>query len=312
MTLNAHAPSAKAQPGRFKLSPKTRRKIVPYAFLTPAVVILLVTIVYPVFYGLTLSLYQWSLSDINQPPVFVGLANFIELFKSPFFHTSVTVTLKFTLIVVAVELLLGLMLALLLEEKMKGLRLFRTIFVLPIMVAPVVVGVIWRFLYDPSFGLINYVLGQIGVAPRLWLADPALALGAIIMTDVWQWTPFVFLLLLAALQGVPRELLEAGHVDGTTYWQNLFYIKLPMIKTIIGITAALRLIDGFRGLVVMYIMTFGGPGMSTEILSLHLYKTAFGSQRLGLASAIAVILLGIIFVITLVMLIGFQKREELR
>ncbi len=287
---------------------KILQKSTPYAFLAPAIIILGFAMLFPVFYGLRLSMYEWALRDIRNPPLFRGLANFIDLFKSPFFHTSIKVTFLFTGVVVVSEILLGLFLALLLESRMRGLRLFRTIFVLPIMIAPVVVGVLWRYLYDPSFGLINYFIGLIGIKPQIWLADPSLALISIIITDIWQWTPFVFLLLLAGLQGIPQELVEAGVVDGTNYWQNLIHIKLPQISSIIAITAALRLIDAFRGLVVMYIMTFGGPGMSTQILSLHLYKTAFVSQRLGLASAIAVILFLIILTVTLGMLLGLREQ----
>ncbi len=245
-------------------------------------------------------------------PEFLGLGNYRELFHSEFFWTSVKVTLKFTGSVVIFEIFLGLIIALLLEEKMKGLRILRTIFILPIMIAPVVVGLTWRFLYDPSFGLINYLLGFLGIKPQTWLANPDLALPSVILADIWQWTPFVFLLLLAGLQGIPRELLEAGQVDGANYLQNLFYIKLPQIKSIISITAVLRLIDAFRSLEVMYIMTEGGPGMSTEILSLHIYKTAFISQRLGLASANAVVLMALILGLTLIMMRGMRPTQEVR
>lgn len=257
--------------------------------------------------------YEKVLLDASlKKPTFIGLGNYRELAGSEFFWTSVSVTLKFSLSVVIFEILLGLFLALLLEEKMKGLRLFRTIFILPIMIAPVVVGLTWRFLYDPSFGMVNYFLGFLGIEPQTWLSDPALALPAVILADIWQWTPFVFLLLLAGLQGIPRSFLEAAEVDGATYLQNLFFVKLPQIKAIIGITAVLRLIDSFRSLVVMFVMTEGGPGMSTEILSLHLYKTAFTSQRLGLASAIAVVLIAIILALATVLLWTMRSTEEVR
>ncbi len=296
--------------GPFTISKQGLQKATPYFFLTPAALVMVMALMYPVIYGLRLSLFQWALRDFRKAPTFIGLQNFVELFKSPNFHTSFQVTLRFTLTVVIVEVILGLVIALLLEEKMKGLRIFRTIFVLPIMVAPVVVGIVWRFIYDPTYGLLNYFLGFAGIAPKLWLADPKIALNSIIITDIWQWTPFVFLLLLAALQGIPRSFLEAAYVDGASYWQTFWHVKLPLMKSIIGITAALRLIDAFRGLVVMYIMTFGGPGMSTEILSMHLYKTAFNSQRLGLASAIAVILLGIILAITVIMIVVFRTQQQ--
>lgn len=286
------------------------QRTTPYMFLLPALAVILLAMLFPVVYGLGLSLFDWALRDIRVAPVFRGLGNYVELFKSEYFYTNIRVTLIFTLTVTVSEIVVGLILALLLEQKMAGLRIFRTIFVLPIMVAPVVVGVVWRYLYDPSFGMINYFLSVLGIEARMWLSEPQLALPSIIVADIWQWTPFVFLLLLAGLQGVPKDLLEAGMIDGTNYLQNLLHIKLPVIQPIIIVTAALRLIDAFRSLVVVYIMTFGGPGKSTELLSMAVYKTAFISQRLGLASAIAVILLAIIFLVTL--FVFFTSRGESR
>ncbi len=361
--------------GPIQVTPKLLQKASPYFFLAPAILILFAVLIFPVVYGLSLSMYRWTLRDMAssmtpkltnesfeileeeglpeevltdlkkmrnrrfrtedkffdkveqfagqetvdqygstildaalKDPEFIGFGNYRELFQSEFFWTSVKVTLKFTISVAVAEILLGLLFALLLEEKMKGLRIFRTIFILPIMIAPVVVGLVWKFLYDPSFGMINYFLGFLGIEPQTWLSDPDLALKCIIFTDIWQWTPFVFLLLLAGLQGIPRSLLEAGRVDGTTYLQNLIYIKLPLLKSIIGITAILRMIDAFRSLVVIFIMTEGGPGMSTELLSLHIYKTAFTSQRLGQASAVMVILLALI--LSLSIIIQYATRTE--
>ena len=289
---------------------KLLQRTTPYMFLLPAILVICLAMLIPVVYGLRLSFYQWLLRDIRVAPIFRGFGNYIELLKNPFFHTNIKVTIIFTLSVTVSEILLGMILALLLEEKMAGLRLFRTIFMLPIMVAPIVVGVVWRYLYDPSFGMINYLLSVLGIEPMMWLSDPQLALPAIIIADIWQWTPFMFLLLLAGLQGVPRDLLEAAMIDGTNYFRKLVHIKLPIIRPIITIAVALRLIDAFRSLVVIYIMTFGGPGKSTEVLSLTIYKTAFISQRLGLASAVAVILLLIILLITL--FVFFTSRSERR
>ncbi len=278
-------------------------------FLAPALLIFGFAIIYPVFYGIRLSFYSLKLADIRNAPVFSGLGNFIELFQNSFFLESLRATLTFTVGVLIAELLLGITLALLLEEKLAGIRIFRTIFIAPIMIAPIVVGVVWRFMYDRSFGIINYLLSLIGVEPKLWLADPDLAMLAIIISDIWQWTPFVFLLILAGLQGVPRELLDAGKIDGANYIQNLFRIKLPLISQIIVLTGLLRLIDAIRGLVVMYVMTFGGPGLSTEILSLHLYKTAFVSQRLGRASAIGVIMTVIIAIMATIIMLRTKENK---
>jgi len=282
----------------------------PYLFIFPALAILIAVMVIPVVSSMRLSFFSWLLRDIRNEPVYVGLRNFQELFKSEYFQTSIKVTLIFTSSVVVLELILGMVMALLLENGIPGLRLFRTIFILPVMIAPVVVGVVWKFMYNPSYGKINYFITSLGMEPVGWLSEPRMALASIIITDVWQWTPFVFLLLLAGLQGIPKDLTDAAKVDGASYFQNLLHIKLPSLSSIIGITAVLRLIDAFRGLVVMFIMTNGGPGVSTEILSLHLYKTAFTDQRLGKASAVAVVLLSIITLLSIVFISKSLKDDE--
>lgn len=282
----------------------------PYLFVLPALVILLAVMVIPVASGIRLSFFEWLLRDIRNEPVFVGLRNFTDIFQSENFRTSIRVTLVFTISVVVLELFVGMVVALLLEDGIPGLRLFRTVFILPVMIAPVVVGVVWKFMYNPSYGKINYFLTELGFQPVGWLSDPRMALVSIIITDIWQWTPFVFLLLLAGLQGIPKDLSEAARVDGANYLQNLIHIKLPSISGVIGITAVLRLIDAFRGLVVMLIMTNGGPGVSTEILSVHLYKTAFTDQRLGKASAVAVVLLMVITMLSIVFISKSLKEER--
>lgn len=281
-----------------------------YLFLLPAVAVLGVILLIPIFNGLRLSFFEWPLRDITKDPVFVGLRNYGELFNSEYFRGSVRATLIFTFSVVTIELIVGTCLALLLEGEIPGLRFFRTLYILPIMIAPVVVGVVWRFMYHPSYGKINYFLGQIGIDPIGWLSNPDVAMKAVIITDVWQWTPFVFLLVLAGLQGVPKDLTEAARVDGAGYLQTLLFVKLPYISAVIGLAAVLRLIDSFRSLVVIFNMTFGGPGVTTEVLSLHLYKIAFTSQRLGMSSAVAVILLLIIFTLSLPFVLQGVKGEN--
>ena len=281
-----------------------------YLFLFPATLVLGAVLMIPILNGLRLSFYEWPLRSISSPPVFVGLRNYVELVGSEYFRASVRATLIFTISVVSIELVVGTILALLLEGEIPGLRFFRTLYVLPIMIAPVVVGVIWRFMYHPSYGKINYFLGQLGIEPVGWLSDPAVAMTAVIIADVWQWTPFVFLLVLAGLQGVPKDLIEASRVDGANYMQTLISVKLPFISSVLGLTAVLRLIDSFRSLVVIFNMTFGGPGVTTEVLSLHLYKTAFISQRLGMSSAIAVILMLLIFALSFVLVINGVKGEK--
>ncbi len=285
------------------------RKTKAYLFLAPAAIVLLVVLLIPIFNSLRLSFFDWSLRNLSQSPTFVGARNYKELFSSENFLASVRVTIVFSLSVVSIELLLGTVFALLLEGDFRGMRIFRTLYVLPIMVAPVVVGIMWRFMYHPSYGKINYFLSQLGFPHIGWLSDPNIALVSVIIADIWQWFPFVFLLVLAGLQGVPKDIMEASVVDGANYSQTLFHIKIPYIGAVLGLTAILRLIDSFRSLVVIYNMTGGGPGVSTEVLSLHMYKTAFTSQRLGLASAISVLLLLLITSFALILIVRSLRKE---
>jgi multiple sugar transport system permease protein len=286
-----------------------RKHLSTYMFLLPAVVIMGSILLYPIINGLRLSFFEWQMRNLSKSPVWIGLRNYRELFADPFFWESFVVTLKFSFAVVVIELLVGMILALLLEKGIKGLRFFRTTFILPIMVAPVVVGVIWRFLYNPSYGKINYFITSLGFQSVGWLSDPNIALWSVIIADIWQWTPFVFLLLLAGLQGVPKELSEASMIDGANYFQDLIHIKIPSIESVIWITVVLRMIDSFRSLVVVFNLTYGGPGLSTEVLSLHLYKTAFVGQRLGLAAANAMVLLAIVMVLSLLLILRRDRRS---
>jgi len=280
-------------------------------FLLPAILIFGFALLYPVLYGFTLSFFKWALRDIyNKKPLFVGLKNYIDVINSPNFHTSLRVTTIFIFTTLILELFVGLVLALLVEKGIKGLRIFRTIFILPIMIAPIVVGIVWRYLYNPNYGLINYIIGILGIKPITWLSYPHTAIISIIITDIWQWTPFVFLLILGGLQTIPDDILEASVVDGANYLQRLLFVKLPLMKQILAITIVLRLIDAMRALVVMYIMTFGGPGLSTEVLSLHIYKTAFLSQRLGRASAMSVFLILYMLIVSLIVLKIFKTERR--
>lgn len=288
---------------------KPRDTVSAYCFSAPALVLLMFVLVLPAFLGLRMSFFQWQLSALRTQPVFVGFENYRELFSSIHFWASVRTTLVFTLSVVVLEVVLGLALALVLEHGVPGLRFFRTVFVLPMMIAPVVVGVLWGFLYHPQFGKINYALQAFELGPVLWLANPRLALLSVILTDVWQWTPFVFLVLLAGLQGIPQHLLYAAKVDGANYMQTLLHIKIPHIAPVLGIATVLRLIDSFRGLVVIMTLTNGGPGVATEILPLNLQRIAFEDHRLGKASAVAVLLFLLTSLLTCIFILLTMRRQ---
>jgi multiple sugar transport system permease protein len=277
--------------------------ITPYLFVAPALLVLAFTCLYPVLKGFELSFYDWKLGTPVASRKFVGWENFAWAWSDPGLLNSIKVTVLFAVSAVSVELLLGLALALLLEKGIKGVALFRTVFIVPIMIAPVVVGLIWRYLFDANFGLINYIIQLLGFEPKVWLGTPGLALPAVIITDIWQWTPFMFILFLAGLQSLPSSPVEAAQVDGATTWQVIRLVKLPLLAPVIWVAIILRMIDAFRSLEVMYILTFGGPGRETEVLSLNIYKTAFNSQRLGLSAVNSIFLLVFIMLFSIAFLL---------
>jgi multiple sugar transport system permease protein len=278
------------------------RGVTPYLFVAPAVGILVFTCLYPVIKGFELSFYDWSLGTPISSRKYIGWENFAWAWQDPALFNSIKVTLVFTACSVLAELFLGLAIAFLLEKGIRGIAIFRTIFIVPIMIAPVVVGLLWRYLFDANFGLINYLVRLVGFEPKVWLGTPGLAMPAVIITDIWQWTPFMFILFLAGLQSLPKDPVEAAEVDGASLWQVIRLVKLPLLAPVIWVAVILRIIDAFRSLEVMFIMTFGGPGRETEVLSLNIYKTAFMSQRLGLAAVNAIFLLAFILVLSVAFL----------
>ena len=263
-------------------------------FVGPAVLVMAAACLYPVISAFQLSLFDWSMGTPWSSARWVGLDNFASAFLNPRVWSSLWTTLMFAAVCVSLEMVLGIALALALEHPVRGMAFFRTLFILPMMIAPIAVGLAWRYLFDAQFGLVNAVLALFGISAKIWLADPQLAFIAIVIADVWQWTPFVFIMIIAALANVDSAVIEASRIDGAKWLQMTFLVKLPMIMHVIAITLMMRLIDAFRVLEVIYVLTFGGPGDSTEILSLHIYKTAFVGQQLGVAGAVSVMLLVVV------------------
>ena len=285
------------------MTPARLARLTPYLYILPAAAVMLAGLAWPIADAVRLSFYDWPLGTDWSTARWVGLEAFGDMLRSPQVWTSMGVTFAFVIIAVSCEMVLGIALALFLEKPVRGMRLFRTVFVLPMMIAPICVGLIWRYLFDANFGPINLWSGALGFAPRAWLAVPELAFLAIVVTDIWQWTPFVLIMVLAALQGIDGSVIEAARIDGASAWQQITRVKLPVIKPILVVTLLMRMIDGFRGLEVVYVMTFGGPGQSTELFSLHIYKAAFISQKLGYSAALSILLLCIVAALALAVLL---------
>ena len=228
-------------------------RLTPYMFLAPAGVILLFGLLYPIGYMIYASFLDWNPSQLIGEAEWVGFKNYINLFQNEAFHESLSVTLIFASVVVIVEMFVGVGLALLLDRNIRGMSFLRTVFILPMMIAPIVVGLMWRYMYHPTIGVFNRTLNTLGFDPIPWLSDSGWALSSIIIADVWQWTPFIFILSLAALQSLPRSTLEAARIDGATPWQQIIYIKIPLMLPVLIVTLLLRLIDAFKVLEVILV-----------------------------------------------------------
>jgi multiple sugar transport system permease protein len=291
------------------VSVATANRLTPYLFLAPALVVLLGALVYPIAYVIYASFLDWNPSQRIGEANFVGFRNYAKLLSDAAFLESLRVTLAFAAVVVSVEMVLGVGLALLLDRNMRGLTVLRTLFILPMMIAPIVVGLMWRYMYHPTIGIFNRTLGSLGLPSVPWLSDGGWAFTAIIIADVWQWTPFIFILSLAALQSLPRSALEAARIDGARGWQAIVYIKLPLMLPVLIVTMLLRLIDAFKVLEVVLVMTNGGPGLSTEILSLRINRTASEFRALGEAAAMSNILLVLLMALTLAMFLYTRAQE---
>jgi len=283
----------------------------PYMFLAPAAVIMIFGLLYPIGYMIYASFLDWNPSQVIGEAEFIGLRNYANLLMDESFRESTMVTLKFSSVVVVTEMVVGVGLALLLDRNIRGISVLRTIFILPMMIAPIVVGLMWRYMYHPSVGIFNRTLKDWGFEPIPWLSDSGWALASIIIADIWQWTPFIFILALAALQSLPRSALEAARIDGASGWQQIIHIKLPLMMPVLIVTGLLRLIDSFKVLEVILVMTNGGPGLSTEILSLRIARTASEFRELGVSAAMSNYLLLILLALTIIMFV-YNKVVEAR
>lgn len=293
------------------MSTARANRLTPYLFLAPAGIILAVALFYPICYMIYASFLDWNPSQRIGEADFVGLRNYVKLFSDAAFLESMWVTIKFAAIVVSLEMFLGVGLALLLDRNIRGMSLLRTLFILPMMIAPIVVGLMWRYMYHPTVGIFNKTLKSWGFDGIPWLSDGSWAFTSIIIADVWQWTPFIFILSLAALQSLPASAIEASKIDGATGWQQIIYIKLPLMLPVLIVTLLLRLIDSFKVLEVILVMTNGGPGLSTEIVSIRINRTASEFRELGEAAAMSNLLLIVLLILTAAMFI-YNKAQEVR
>jgi multiple sugar transport system permease protein len=290
---------------------KLRHRFLSYGLILPSLLLLVSIILYPLGFSLYYSFQNWNLQITPVPLGFVGFANYANAFRDPTFIQSLINTLKVSIIATAVEFTLGLSIALLLTANLRGGTAVRTVLIMPTTVAPIVAGFLFRYLYYTD-GLISYLLSSIGVTiPKQGiLGSPLTAIWGIIFTDVWEWTPFFAIILLAGLQSIPAEIIEAARVDGASFFRAFWHIMLPNLRFVASIIIMIRFMQVFNLFDIIYVETMGGPGTSTRTLSYNLYYEGLVNYNIGYSTAIAWIMIIIIAIlINLFIIFAFKEKE---
>jgi multiple sugar transport system permease protein len=277
-------------------------KAISILLLIPSLALIAVFVIYPLINAVLMSFRSILLYRPSSHGHFVGLQNYVRLLRDPDFWKSFRNTIRFVALVIPAEMLLGFFTALAINSDRlgRGKSFARTLLLLPMMFTPVVVGILWRMLYDPEYGIINFMLRVFGMLPRTWLGSPSTALTSVILADIWQNTPFVTLILLAGLESLPSEPFEAAQIDGASPMQSLMFLIIPMLRPIALVVLAIRTIDAFRVFDKVFVLTMGGPGVSSETMALYAYRAAFRAFDIGYASTICVMICIILLLVNLI------------
>jgi multiple sugar transport system permease protein len=278
-------------------------RLLAAGFISPALALLAFLSVFPLLWALYLSFTDYSATR-SVPARWIGIDNYLEVLTSSAVHQRALTTAIYVIGAVALQTALGFAIAYLISRRRRGGGALTTLFLIPMMLSPVVVGLFWKFMLDAQFGVINSLLGTLGLDGLEWLTNQRLALLSVVLVDTWQWTPFIMLIALAGLTAVPAYLYEAAEIDRASEWFRFRHITLPLVWPLLLIAILFRAIEAFRLFDLVYILTGGGPGVSTETLSFHVYKVAFLGFDTGLASAY-----GILMVVVVVILAQFYLRH---
>ncbi len=280
------------------------------ALLLPGLIIIFFVFAVPILYSIYLSLLNFSRGVAD--PSFVGLDNYFHLFRDDAFWHSIRLTLYFVVWAVAIEIVLGLLIALLLNEKFWGVKLLRVLLLLPWAIPWVVNGIMWRWIYNPHFGPLNRLLRQFGFITRNinWLGEPARAMRMMILADVWKETSFIALLFLAGLQTIPEDYYEVAKIEGANILQRFYHITLPAIKPVLFVALSLRTIWAFKSFDLVYALTQGGPSRGTNLINFHIYQVTFRSLNFSYGATLSLILTLIILIITVIYYQVMIKEAE--
>lgn len=281
-----------------------------FLMAAPLLVFVTVIAIYPLFFSVNISFFDYRLTDPNQTKTWVGLNNYVQAFNDPLVRKSVSKTFVFVFGTVSLEILFGLGLALLLGAETRIANFIRSFLMIPMALPSLVVGLVWRALYNVDFGVLPYYLKQLGInLGRGPLSEISLAMPAVIVVDLWQWSPLLMFIFLAGLKSLPTEPYEAAHVDGASRWQRFIHITLPLLKPTFLIAILLRTMQAFRVFDIIYTTTEGGPGTTTMVLNYYIYKVGMTFFDMGYAAALANILLVVIALLSMIYIILLQRQQ---
>ena len=310
VTVEARSPRAAGPPAPLRPGAVARQqRRTAYLLLAPCVIILLALAIFPLIFAGTLS---FKVDSLYNPDIarFVGWRNYNDLFDDRRFWNSIELTVIWSVTVVSIQMVLGFFLAVLLDRKMKGAGLLRTLIIIPVFISPIAMGLTWRFIFEPVSGLANWILNTgFGLEKWTWLSHKDTALATLMFVDGWQWTPFIALILLAGMQSISPEITEAARLDrvrGVTYYWR---IVIPLIRPVIMVVILIRLVDSIRIFDLNFIMTKGGPGSSTLLASVYDY-TIFEQGHLGLMAAYGFLILILINIVVLAFLNTLYRTEK--
>lgn len=278
------------------------------AFLLPAVILILLLSIFPLLFSLVLAFMSWDLSRLTGGARFIGLGNFITLVNDARFWNTARVSLMFVIGAVLLEYVLGLGVAMLLNQEIRFRRFFRVAFLLPMMLTPAAVAYGGRMLFNEGMGPINDIIQHLGGPQIPWFSNRFLALPSLMLLDAWEWTPFMMIVLLAGLQSLPPEVYEAARVDGASDWQVFRHVTFPMLAPVSITVILIRALEAFKLFDIVTVMTGGGPGTATEPVTLYAYLVGMKNGNLGYASAIAYSLLVMVIIFTTLLLNSVRRR----
>lgn len=287
---------------------RSQEKFTKYLFIAPAMLAVVLLIIYPILYGFTISVFD---TNLMQKWNFVGINNFRYIFMGEDFTKSIGVTIKFTLIVVAGHLICGMLFANLLNKNMKGRVVFRSILMIPWLFPEIVFGALWKWILNPNYGIVNYFLMSTGLIdePVSWLGSVEFAFPSLCFIAIWKGFPFIMLMMLAALQSIPEDLYEASEMDGCTGAKTFWYITLPQLVPVLSVTLILDTVSWFKHFNLVSILTFGGPANSTMLVSNYIYNAAFQNFNYGEAAAMSVIVFAICLAFGFLYRVMLKKQD---